>query len=107
MKLYLTAAILLLATSAGALTFTRTEDRIDDISILILDETPDPSFLVSFRTYDSSGMIREISNRNLWGLMSSDQRTNLRNMLATVRAALYVQEAVPTPTPSPSPSPTP
>lgn len=108
MNKFLAAALLLLtATVASALTFTRTEGRIDDISILILDESPDPSFLVSFRTYDSTGLVREVSNRNLWALMSSDQKTNLRNMIATVRAALYTQEAIPTPTPTAAPTPTP
>lgn len=108
MKKYLiTIALMILASTASALTFTRTEDRIDDISILILDESPDPSFLVSFRTYDSQGMIREVSNRNLWALMSPTQQTNLRNMLVTVKAALYTQEAIPTPTPTAAPTPTP
>jgi hypothetical protein len=107
MKKLIAITLLLIATSANALTFTRTEDRIDDITVMVLDESPDPAFLVSFRTYDSSGLIREISNRNLWSLMSSDQKTNLRNMLTTVRGALYVQESIPTPTPSPVPTPTP
>lgn len=109
MKLKLTIAALFLAaaSTASALTFTRTESSIGDISIVILDASPDPAFLVSFRTYDSQGLIREIPNRNLWSLMSSEQKTNLRNMLVTVRAALHTQESIPTPTPTPTAAPTP
>lgn len=110
MKHYLiTAALLWVATSASALTFERTETRIEDITVCVQQQGADPSFLVSFRTYDDQGLIREVSNRNLWPLMSADQQTQVRGMLATVSTALHVSEAIPTPTPTATvvPSPTP
>ncbi len=107
MTKYLTAALLLIATSAGALTFERTETRLSDITVCVMQAGADPAFLVSFRTYDGEGLIREISNRNLWLAMSSEQRTQVRGMLATVSAALHQTEQVPTPTPTSAPTPTP
>ena len=102
MKRYLiTATLLCFATSASALTFERTETRMEDITVCVAQPGVDPTFLVSFRTYDDQGLIREVSNRNLWPLMSADQQTQVRGMLATVSAALHTTEAIPTPTPTP------
>jgi hypothetical protein len=96
----LLVALLLLAGTAHAITISRTETRLEDVQVCIRKGTADPSFIVSFRTYDASGLVREVAGRDVWGQLNGTQQTQVRGVINAIYGALHTAESIPTPTPA-------
>lgn len=107
MKRLFVIGLLLLPTTALALSYTRTEVRVEDVQVCIRKGGNDPTFAVFFKTYDEAGeVVRNIAGRDLWAQLTATQKNQIRNIITAVSDSIYSQEAVPTPT-APAPTPTP
>jgi hypothetical protein len=99
-NLVLVAALLLSAGAAYGITVTRTEGRVEDVTVCIKKQPGDPSFLISFRTFDGDVLVREIGGRDVWSQLSTTQKNQIRNIIDAVSSAVYSSESIPTPTPA-------
>ena len=106
MKAFLIGA-LLVATSAWALTVSKTETRIDGFQILLIKQSGDPTFLVSYRTYDDQDLMRTIQNQDYWSSLTPSQKTQVNQVINGMYNKVHNENNIPTPTPMPSESPSP
>lgn len=109
MRRILAIAMVLVPVTASALSFLHDETRVEAVKACIVrNPGSDPSFVVSFITFDQDGAeTRRVNGRDVWGQLNSTQKNQIRNIIGAVTDAIYASESVPTPTPSPVPTPTP
>lgn len=93
---------LLATTTTWALTTTRTETRLEDVRILIIKQPGDPSFLVSYRTFDDQGLLRDMANEDYWPELTATQKNQIRAIVDGVYVKLHNQQQIPLPSPTPS-----
>lgn len=99
-KALVLAATLLAAGVAHAITITRTETRADDVVVCIRRTSGNPTVIVAFKTYDATGLVRDIGGVDVWNDLTPTLRTQAGSIVNAIYNAVHTRESIPTPTPA-------